>query len=70
MIDYVNQETFVSSLLLVSSFVVGPNPVIFGSNKNGNKIFLAASLRWTIWKYNPQRSEIVDIQITLNASSK
>jgi uncharacterized membrane protein len=48
MIDYVNQETFVSSLLLVSSFVVGPNPVIFGSNKNGNKIFLAASLRWTI----------------------
>ena len=44
MIDYVNQETFVSSLLLVSSFVVGPNPAIFGSNMNGNKIFLAASL--------------------------
>jgi hypothetical protein len=43
MIDYVNQETFVSSLLLVSSFVVGPNPAIFGSNMNGNKIFLAAS---------------------------
>ena len=49
MIDYVNQETcVVSSLLLVSSFVVGPNPAIFGINVNGNKIFLAASLRWTI----------------------
>jgi hypothetical protein len=59
-----------SSLLLVSSFVVGPNPAIFCSNMNGNKIFLAASLRWTIWKYNPQRREIVDIQITLNVSSK
>jgi hypothetical protein len=28
MIDYVNQETFVSSLLLVSSFVVGPKDKI------------------------------------------
>jgi hypothetical protein len=29
-------------------YLFGPNPAIFGSNMNGNKIFLAASLRWTI----------------------